>query len=128
MPLSKNINVMKSLIETCLRKNTNKNFIIVSDEDVQMALKVLKALLDSDKLLLVADADRIAFHFASVMEMDYRLLYDITTAKAIPDSPANVVVLHSGDRTAEQKKRYLELLGYLTSQKNIVIWHIGRWH
>jgi hypothetical protein len=125
--LSKNEGILKTLIESSLRRNAAPR------ENAQFWLNLLRiALLDSTKILIYGDSGRFVEDFIDCIHFpinNYQRLYSKVTLKGHcrPNSKVSVVILHTGARTEAQHAIYQEIVEEITTRPEIIVWHIGNW-
>jgi len=123
MALTKNMNVMKALIEEILRRRgANPN---TTARDIRVALGCLKLIIEEPMVYILADSVRFADAFRD--SFDRTCLYIDTMEDCLSVQSGTVVALHTGDKSDRQRIRYNQMLETLKGRPEVVVWHIGRW-
>lgn len=124
MALSKNMNIMKALVEECLRRRGVS--AATEPRDIEIALQVMRVVIEDPEVYLLADSPRFVEAFRESFD---RPCIEITSLQDCAHMErGTVIALHTGDRTERQRIRYTEMLEVLKTNKEITIWHIGRWY
>ena len=123
MALSKNMNVMKVLIEECLRRRGASP--ATTPRDIRVALECLRVVIEEPMVYILSDSVRFADAFEA--DFDRKCQYIGTMEDCLSIRSGTVIALHTGDRTDKQRARYTQMLEILKSREEVVVWHIGRW-
>lgn len=123
MALTKNMNVMKALIEECLRRRGASPS--TTPRDIKVALECLRLVIEEPMVYVLSDSTRFSDDFA--INFDRKCLSIVTMQDCMSIRTGTVIALHTGDRTDKQRIRYTQMLETLKMQPEVSIWHLGRW-
>lgn len=123
--LSKNMSIMKALIEECTRRRGASPS--TEPRDIEVAIKCLKIMLELESVVyVIADSRRFCDAFQDVIEKQCVFLETLESVIGLEKGP--VVCLHTGDRTEKQRNTYLAKYARLKDRPEIDMYHIGRWY
>lgn len=130
MAYPKSVKIIKKIIEdTCQRRRRTPfpqpldNHI--TSVEIEFCMDAMSALIQDPKLYIIADSTRFAHDFAQVMGKPYCHLLEPRHFHGL--EPECVVILHTGNRTANQQANFEALQLELLHRPNIEVWHIGEW-
>ena len=123
MALTKNMNIMKALIEECTRRRGASP--TTTPRDVKVALGCLKLVIEDPVVYILSDSARFADAFRDTF--DRQCLHIETMEDCLSIISGTVIALHTGDRTDKQRIRYNQMLETLKLQPDVTVWHIGKW-
>lgn len=123
MALTKNMNIMKALIEECLRRRGASPE--TTPRDIKVALGCLRLVIEDPMVYILADSTRFSDAFADAF--DRKCLHIATMEDCLSIKGGTVIALHTGDRTDRQRIRYNQMLETLKQEPDVTIWHLGKW-
>jgi hypothetical protein len=124
MALSKNLTIMRALIEELLvRRHNESNRPTL--EELQIGTKLLNVMLPEGRVYVVTDSYRIAEHFARAVKRQFTHFNCIEKMQGIEN--IHIVVLHTGQQTPVQYDIRTRIMDYVRSMRDITVWHIGDW-
>lgn len=124
MALTKNQKILKALVEDMLRRGAHEK-VERSGEDIDIAIKILNAVIPPGRLTLIADTSRIAEAFSKKMGRNYIQLSHAGMCLGLED--IHIVRLYTGRRTPNQQATLEEVMEALKTRPDITIWHVGEW-
>lgn len=129
----KTLHVLRILVSECLKRApsntlTTQAQIIAKRELTSTGIQLLRVLVKGKPLYLVSDAWRFAEDFQKVLELPFvRIIRAEDLNGVCNQTPANVVILNTGSKTATQQRIYSDILVKMDDFANLTRWFVSEW-